>query len=554
VHAIVRDRPDEVAKPDPVKRQPLRIGEWRIDSATNALDRAGEVVSREELLAAVWPGVVVGDDVLTQSINKLRKALGDKPRSPAYIETISKRGYRLIAPVAPADGLPAAPGGNGDAAHRSLASRRGVRWLGIAALAVLASTLAGIHFVDSRSQRPAAAASANAGGTEDVDETGLVTVTVGPFENVGGGTEQDYLARGIGSDLMTDLSRLSGLRVIGASPGMAARPIAARARYVVSGSIQRKGPALRVNVRLVDSRNGEQLWSRRFERPFGDLIAIQNEITRELVEQLPGTISDAERRQLAKRYTNSPEAYDAFLRAKALFLVRSPKANLEARELYMKALELDPQFARAYAGLAMTYAMEYRYDARVKSPAPLDRGSQLARTALTIDPDIPEVHWALGFIQAQARHHDQAIKSLQRAIELNRSYADAYALMAGIYTYMGEAQRSVPLLRKALRLHPDGGYLYFLILGRAYLFEDDIEQALINLREALKRNPDDLEARIYLAAALVAAGDRGAAEWEADEIRSREADFSMRRWLETYPLASAPYEQRLLALTAQAGL
>ncbi|HEX6634268.1 MAG TPA: tetratricopeptide repeat protein, partial [Usitatibacter sp.] len=397
-------------------------------------------------------------------------------------------------------------------------------------------------------------ASANAGGTEDVDETGLVTVTVVPFETVGGGTEQDYLARGIGSDLMTDLSRLSGLRVIGASPGAATPPIAARARYVVSGSIQRKGPALRVNVRLVDSRNGEQLWSRRFERPFGDLIAIQNEITRELVEQLPGTISDAERRQLAKRYTSSPEAYDAFLRAKALFLVRSPKANLEARELYMKALELDPQFARAYAGLAMTYAMEYRYDARVKSPAPLERGSQLARTALTIDPDIPEVHWALGFIQAQARHHDLAIKSLQRAIELNRSYADAYALMAGIYTYMGEAQRSVPLLRKALRLHPDGGYLYFLILGRAYLFEDDIEQALINLREALKRNPDDLEARIYLAAALVAAGDRGAAEWEADEIRSREADFSMRRWLETYPLASAPYEQRLLALTAQAGL
>ena len=575
MHAIVRDRPDEVAKPDPVKRQPLRIGEWRIDSATNALDRAGrtvriepkamevlvaladragEVVSREDLLAAVWSGVVVGDDVLTQSINKLRKALGDKPRSPAYIETISKRGYRLIAPVAPADGLPAAPGGNGDAAHRSLASRRGVRWLGIAALAVLASTLAGIHVVDSRSQRPAAAASANAGGAEDVDETGLVTVTVVPFETVGGGTEQDYLARGIGSDLMTDLSRLSGLRVIGASPGMAARPIAARARYVVSGSIQRKGPALRVNVRLVDSRNGEQLWSRRFERPFGDLIAIQNEITRELVEQLPGTISDAERRQLAKRYTNSPEAYDAFLRAKALFLVRSPKANLEARELYMKALELDPQFARAYAGLAMTYAMEYRYDGRVKSPAPLERGSQLARTALAIDPDIPEVHWALGFIQAQARHHDLAIKSLQRAIELNRSYADAYALMAGIYTYMGEAQRSVPLLRKALRLHPDGGYLYFLILGRAYLFEDDIDQALINLREALKRNPDDLEARIYLAAALVAAGDRGAAEWEADEIRSREADFSMRRWLETYPLASAPYEQRLLALTAQAGL
>jgi DNA-binding winged helix-turn-helix (wHTH) protein/TolB-like protein/Tfp pilus assembly protein PilF len=571
----VRDRPDEVAKPGPVKRPPIRIGEWRVDSAVNELHRAGrsvriepkamevlmalagragEVVSRDDLLAAVWPGVVVGDDALTQSIIKLRKALGDKPRSPSYIETISKRGYRLIAPVAPADGTPAVPRDSGNARRLSATSHRGAWWLGMAAAVVLASTLAALHFVDSRSQRAAVSANVDAGGAEDVDEAGLVTVTVVPFENVGGGTEQDYLARGIGSDLMTDLSRLSGLRVIGASAATAAPRAASRARYVVSGSIQRKGPDLRINVRLADSRNGEQLWSRRFERPFGDLVAIQNEITRELAEQLPGTISDAERRQLAKRYTSSPQAYDAFLRAKALFLVRSPKANLEARELYMKALELDPQFARAYAGLAMTYAMEYRYDARVESPAPLDRASQLAQTALAIDPDIPEVHWALGFIQAQARHHDLALRSLRRAIELNRSYADAYALMAGIYTYTGQAKRSVPLLRKALRLHPDGGYLYFLILGRAYLFENDVEQALINLREALKRNPDDLEAHVYMAAALVAGGDRSAAEWEADEIRSREADFSMRRWLETYPLASAPYKQRLLALTAKAGL
>jgi TolB-like protein/Tfp pilus assembly protein PilF len=416
------------------------------------------------------------------------------------------------------------------------------------------STLAGIHFLDSPSRRAATAASANAGGAEDADESRLVTVTVVPFETVGGGAEQDYLARGIGSDLTTDLSRLSGLRVIGASAGTSALPGAARARYVVFGSIQRKGEALRINVRLADSRSGEQLWSQRYERPFVDLVAIQNEITRELVEQLPGTISEAERRQLAKRYTSSPEAYDAFLRAKALFLVRSRQANLEARELYMKALELDPQFARAYAGLAMTHAMEYRYQAPANSSAPLERASQLALTARTVDPDIPEVHWALGFIHAQARRHDLAIRSLQTAIELNRSYADAYALMAGIHTYTGEAHRSIPLLRKALRLRPDGGYLYFLILGRAYLFENDIEQALINLREALKRNPDDLEAHVYLAAALAAGGDRSAAEWEADEIRSREADFSMHRWLETYPLASAPYEERLLALTAQAGL
>ena len=139
-------------------------------------------------------------------------------------------------------------------------------------------------------------------------------------------------------------------------------------------------------------------------------------------------------------------------------------------------------------------------------------------------------------------------------IELNRSYADAYGLMGGIYTYIGEPAKTIPLLRTALRLNPDGGYLYFLLLGRAYLFENDVEQALINLREAQARNPDDLETRVFLAAALVARGDLPAAEWEADQIRMRVEGFALRAWLETYPMTSARQQQRLLELHAKLGL
>jgi DNA-binding winged helix-turn-helix (wHTH) protein/TolB-like protein len=533
-------------------RSRLRIGEWSADRSTNELSRggetlriepkamevlmalagrAGEAVSREELLAAVWPGVVVGDEALTQSIIKLRRALGDNPRSPSYIETISKRGYRLIAPV----------GDMQPPAHKSV-RRRARAWLAASggALAVVA---AGAYFYPSGWHAPPAVPAA----AEPFKEP---TVTVLPFETVGAGPEQDYLARGIGSDLMTDLSRLSGLRLISPSGGQAAKGV----RYVVSGSVQREAANLRINIRLTDARTDEQLWSQRFERAFGDLFAIQNEVTSSLVAQLPAKISDAERQRLAKRYTFSPEAYEHFLRAQALFLVRRTEDNREARAFYAKALELDPRFARAYAGLAMTHAMEYRYQTSAESSAALTRALELAESAQLIDPSIPEVYWALALVHTQRRRHDEALKALKKAIELNPSYADAYALMGGIFTYTGQPARTIPLLRTALRLNPDGGYLYFQILGRAYLFENDVEQALINLREALGRNQDDLETRVYYIATLAADGNRSEAEWEADVLRARQAGFSMRGWLETYPLTSARHRQRLGELLATVGL
>jgi DNA-binding winged helix-turn-helix (wHTH) protein/TolB-like protein/Tfp pilus assembly protein PilF len=579
--------PDEVPKPRP-RGHPggspsLRIGGWCIDRATNEIARGGEtvhlepkvmdvlvalaaepgaVLSREQLLAAAWPGMVVGDEALTQSIIKLRRALGDNPRSPAFIETIPKRGYRLIADVAQGDAAAAradpgsvAAGTLGSVAAGTRAAPvhrpRGSIAAAVAVVLVVAAVAAALYGAAPgtapSSPSPPPASGPRAG---DEDASGLPTVTVLPFDTVGAGSEQAYLAQGIGSDLMTDLSRLAEVRVINTRTEASAPGATPPARYVIAGSVQKDGGTLRINVRLTDASSGVQLWSHRYERPFGDLLAIQSEISRAVVERLPATLSDAERRRLAKRYTQSTEAYEDFLRARALFLVRRPDANERARALYRKALDIDPQFARAYAGLAMTYAMDYRYQHAGESADTLDRALQLAQTAREIDPDIPEVYWAIGFVQTQGRHHDQAIAALKKAIELNPSYADAYALMGGIYTYLGEPAQSIPLLRTALRLNPEGGYLYFLLLGRAYLFEDDLDQALLNLREATQRNPEDLEAHIYLAAALVAAGDRRAAESEADEVRVRDAQFSMRRWLGTYPLTSPREVRRLLDLTS----
>ena len=556
----------------------LQIGDWWADPATNELGRAGEtqriepkvmevlmvlasrpggVVSREELLSLVWPGVVVGDEALTQSIIKLRRALGDNPRSPAYIETISKRGYRLVARVENVAAAPPARTGTETNSLPRAAAQPRVRVfpfkLAIGAALVLIAAIAYLH-LSSRDSRQVAIGELDAPGAWDSPRARLVTVTVQPFEWLGADDVHAYLAHGISADLVTELSRLSGLRLISASSVKSESPTAQNARYLVSGSVQRESETLRVNVRLIDARTNEQLWSERFERPFRDLFAVQDEIIHRLVEKLPGKVSEAEQRRLAKRYTQSLEAYEHFLRGQALFMVRRTEDNEEARSHFRRAIELDAKFARAYASLAMTHAMDYRLRPSGDASPSLARAFELAESARLIDPDIPEIHWALAFVHVQSRRHDKAIESLRKALHLDPSYADAYALMGGIYTYTGQSPKTIPLLRTAMRLNPDGGYLYFQILGRAYLFENDLEQALINLRVASARNPVDLEARVYLAAALVAAGDRQGAEWEAEEIRALDPGFSMRKWLETYPMTSAPHREKLSGLIAKAGL
>jgi tetratricopeptide (TPR) repeat protein len=178
----------------------------------------------------------------------------------------------------------------------------------------------------------------------------------------------------------------------------------------------------------------------------------------------------------------------------------------------------------------------------------------MAQTAIQIDPSLPEVHWVIGYVRAQQRRHEEALAHLDRALNLSPSFADALALKGGIHTYIGDPAGAVPLLRRAMRLSPEAGYLYFLLLGRTYFFLDDTEQSLINLREAIARNPASLEARVYLSAALSRAGDQDAAEWEAEELRAIQPEFTTRGWLATYPMTDQPQRERLVSVLAGLGL
>jgi TolB-like protein/DNA-binding winged helix-turn-helix (wHTH) protein len=533
----------------------LKVGDWTVDPDLNQLsaqgkalkiepkamavllclaNRAGRVVSREALLSEGWPGVIVGDDSLTQVIIKLRKALGDDPERPTYIQTVTKRGYRLLAPVAQNAGTASLP----------IPRARGLRWTG-GALAVSLLLAVGIWWaVGQRTIR----LSPNHGPGEGVMDA--PTLAIAPFAALGKDAQELMLARGITADLMTDLSKLSGLSVIGFSPmdGKASSDTSsqAQARYVVSGTVERIDDRLRLHVYLAEQRSGRQLWSERFDRSVGDLFAIQDELGPKIALVLPAKVSEAELRRMAQRHTRNLQAYEYFQRGQAALLLRERSGNETARQLFQRAMDLDKTFARAYSGLALTYAADYRNRWNIDGAGALERAFRLARTANEINPDVPETYWALAYVHAQRREHKQALEQLERSLLLYPSFADAYALMASIKTFVGEPAASVPLMRTAMRLNPRSGYLYFLVLGRAYFFVTDLEQARINLEEASRRNPEYLETHIYIAALEVLAGDKSSGAWEADQIRVLEPAFSARRWLESYPMADKGQRAKLL--------
>jgi DNA-binding winged helix-turn-helix (wHTH) protein/TolB-like protein len=533
-------------KPEQFSR--LQIGEWLVEPALNQLSaagrtlklepktmavlvylaqRPGEVVSREALLAAIWPGVLVGDDSLTQVVIKLRKALGDAAENPSYIQTIAKGGYRLVAPVV---------------RSKDVGRVRRVSWMAAAGIAAL--LLAAVTWW-LMNQMPRHAPTAGS----EVDRMGQPTVTIKPFEALGGDPQAALLARGITADLVTDLSKVSGLSIIGETPAGGSL-----IRYLVSGSVQRVGERLRLHVYLTDARSGKQLWSERFDRPLSAFFAIQEDLGPKILHMLPAKVSEAELRRMAQRHTRNLEAYQSFQRGQAALLTRQKADNETARDMFRRAIALDAAFARAYAALALTYAADYRNQWTSDGAAALQRAFELARNAQQINPDLPEIYWVLAFVHMERREHEQALQHLQTSVRLYPSFADGYALMAGVNTYLGRPAESVRLLQTAMRLDPQAGSLYFLILGRAYLFLGDLELARVNLEQALSRNPENLEAHIYLAAVLVTAGDKAAAAWKADEIRVLQPGFSSEKWLATYPMTDTAQKAKLMRALGAVGI
>lgn len=515
---------------------------------------AGRAVSRAELEADIWPGTIVTEDAVTNTVLKLRRAFGDSARHPHVIETIPKTGYRLIAAVDWLEQSDAQTQTSPPIAKpkRGPVWRRRLAWGGGLALLVLVLVLA--WGWSDREQPPAA---------RDAPWPGKPAVAVLPFDNLGPSPEQDYLANGVTADLITDLSKVSGLLVIAPGSVFAYKDSDAGPRqisselgvdYVVVGSVQLSGTRLRVNVQLIEANDERALWGERYEGEMGNVFAIQDSLTSDVIAALEVKLAPVERHALAKRPTVSVVAYDYYLQGLEAHGHRSSEQNLLAKRLFQRAIELDPVFARAYTGLAMTHARD-AMDGWVATPLQsLDRAAELAETAENMDPSLPQVHFVRGLVDLFRRRHLSAIKAAQRAIQVDPNYADAYALSAWILNYAGRTDEALPAMEKAMRLNPRPTASYLEVLGEIRFVQHRYADAASVFEAVLNINPNYMRARMWMVTALAQAGATDRAEWEAIELMVLSPEFTLKRLEFAFPFKDPRVLDSLLDGMKKAGV
>ncbi|NRG17621.1 adenylate/guanylate cyclase domain-containing protein [Rhizobiales bacterium] len=384
------------------------------------------------------------------------------------------------------------------------------------------------------------------------------SIAVLPFDNMSGDPEQAYFADGITEDIITELSKVSGLTVIARNSTFVYKAKAARIQdvaadlgvaHVVEGSVRKAGSKVRITAQLIDGATGGHLWAERYDRELADIFAVQDDVTGKIVEALSKSLIAPGPTPAPRHEPAVPEAYDCVLRGREQYRLFTPEGNRAADGLYSRAIALDPAYAAGYAGLAMVRM----HDWFAGEPDALDKAYELAQKASELDPALPLVHEALGNIRLFRREYEEATASIERWIELEPGSADAYANLAGLLHFTGEPEKVAPLIDKATGLNPFFPFYYTLYCGQAYLMMGRYDEALEALRRAATRNEDALPAQLYLAACHGLRGEDKPAQDALARVFRLHPGFSV-KWLKTYfPYRREEDTARLLAGLEVAG-
>lgn len=476
-----------------------------IDILIFLVEHQGQVVTKDDLIQNVWPNTFVEEANLSQNVFLLRKALGEKAQENRYIATVPGRGYRFVAGVREVDAresevkevavvterkesqsvvtvqppIPTVSTSIERGTHSSSLRRSVATW---GALVVI--VLAAFGFVERR-HWPGSAKAA-----------GVSSIAVLPLENLTGDSTQDYFADGMTDALITDLAQIGALRVISHTSVEqykgTRKPLPQIAKElnvdaVIEGSVARSGNRVRVNAQLIQAVNDEHLWARAYEGSMTDVLTLQNDISRNIADEIQVRLMPGERARLAKSASVKPEAYEAYLKGRYFWSKRSPENLRTSIDYYQQAIAADPQFAAAYAGLADAYSI-IGSDV-VPASVASHKAREAALKAEELDPSLAEGHAALALVRF---YYDwdwnEAERECRQAIDLNPNYATAHSWYSLYLGAMGRKTEALAEAQRARELDPLSPSVGIRLAG-AYRNNGQIDQGLQELAKTLELDP-----------------------------------------------------------------
>jgi TolB-like protein/lipopolysaccharide biosynthesis regulator YciM len=456
---------------------PMTIGSRALDVLGVLAGRPGDLVSRDEIIAAVWPSTVVEDSNLNMQIAALRRVLDDGRADGSCIQTIPGRGYRFTTAVT----------------------------------------------------RVAAEARSKA---TPLPQSGIggrprLSIVVLPFANLSDDPQQQYFADGITDDLTTDLSRIPDMFVISRNTAFTYRNKLIDTkqlgrelgvRYVLEGSVRRSGSQIRVNTQLIDAETDAHLWAERFDRDTGELFILQNEITSRIAVALDLELIGAE----AARPTENPDALDFILRGRAATAKpRTPENWVEVVSLFERALALDLGSVEAQSWLAIALTVRVLGQMTDSAAADMARAEGLTGRALAASPRSLLAHYAKGQVLRAQGRYKEAISEYETVIALNRNWVGAISSLGWCKFYIGSIEETIPLVEQAIRLSPRDGQLenWYWRIGVVHLVQARLDAAIRWFEKTRSVNPSLVSAHAFLAAAYALKNETERAAAELAEVR-----------------------------------
>jgi TolB-like protein len=512
---------------DPARRELVRGAEavsvepQVFDLLLYLVENRDRVVSRDDLIAAVWGGRIVSDSTLATRINAARKAIGDSGAEQKLIRTIARKGLRFVGDV-------------------HLASAADAATIEVPAKDAGDTARPALPLPD----RPA--------------------IAVLPFVNMSGDAEQEYFSDGISEDIITALARLRWFFVIARNSSFIYKGKAVNLKeiaaelgvgYVVEGSVRRAGGRLRITAQLNDAATGGHIWAERYDRDIADVFAVQDEITTAIVAAIEPQIYAAENFRAQRKSPDSMDAWDLVMRALSHFWRVTRQDNVAAQALLEKATALDPHYGQALGLLATTHTFSAHMGwADMAAVAP--NVERAARAAVLADDEDPWAHVALGCVHLFARRFDDSLDEFEQALRLNPNFSLAQGYHGLTLAYCGRSQEAVAAARRALRLSPRDPLagVYDGIAAYASYVDRNYAEAIRLARDGIRRRGDFVGAHRVLTAAAGMAGQCELATAALTELRRTQPNISLAWIAREMPIREPAEMEHYLEGFRRAGL